>query len=215
MVRQSLVCLVLMGCGVGVTPDGAAAGGAAPIAAADGQVEPGHARVESPGPAPFLSRYSPTRGVVGTRIQLLGSFADDHQQNVVTIGGVQAPVVSDAFVLEVLVPYNAVSGPLCVTVGGQSACGEFFTMLTGPLVHAVSPSTVPAGSQESVQVIGEGFLSFSTALLDGLPLDTTIDAYGGMKAQLPPDLEAGNHLLTVKNGLRCGVESLPVPFTVH
>jgi hypothetical protein len=133
---------------------------------------------------------------------------------VVTIGGVTAVPRPSEFVLEVEVPPGTVSGPLCVSVSGQTVCGEDFTVLPGPVLHAVSPNPVRAGVDTVLTVFGEGIIESSVVLLDGLPLEHRASEYASIEALLPEGLEPGVHLLSVKNGLRCGPESLPIPLTV-
>lgn len=209
MLKQTLLCLVLAGCGVSPVTEVEPLLEAAPDSAVLAEAEPAHGRVEAQGPAPFLSRYAPNRGVFGTRVTILGSFADVATDNLVTIGGVPAPVVPDSLVLEVRVPYGAVSGPLCVTARGQTVCGEDFTLLFGPVIQAVT-----AEPQGLLELSGAGFVAGSTVLLDGLPLETTLTESAGLEAIIPANTSSGVHQVSVKNGLRCGAESLPFPIAL-
>jgi hypothetical protein len=215
MLKRTLLCLALAGCagGVSPSPDAEEPTSIEPVSAASAEAEPAHGRIEAQGPAPFLSRYSPTFGVVGTTVKILGSFAAVTTDNVVTIGGVPASVKPESFVLEAVVPYGAVSGPLCVTANGQTVCGEDFTVLAGPVIYSVSAE--PHARAETVlELSGAGFVQSSVVLLDGLPLDTSLTEYAGLEAVLPMGTASGTHQLSVKNGLRCGPESLPFPISL-
>jgi hypothetical protein len=212
MLKQTLLCLALAGCAGGVSPslDAEEPTPVAPVSAVNAEAEPAHGRIEAQGPAPFLSRYTPTFGVVGTTVKILGSFAEVATDNVVTIGGVPARVKPESFVLEAVVPYGALSGPLCVTANGQTVCGEDFTVLYGPVIYAAT-----AEPNAMLELSGAGFISSSVVLLDGMPLQTSLTEYAGLEAVLPTGTTSGTHQVSVKNGLRCGPESLPFPFTVE
>jgi hypothetical protein len=81
---------------------------------------------------PTISVISPTSGFTGTEVTITGSnFSGTSSQNGVSFNGVSATVTSASTTqLVVNVPDNATSGAVSVTVGGETATGPSFTVLT-------------------------------------------------------------------------------------
>lgn len=93
-----------------------------------------------PAPGPAITSFFPASGSVGMRIRVSGSaFSSTLAANAVAFGGVAAtPESGDATALTVPVPAGAVTGPLSVTVAGQTG--------TSPLDFTVVASGAPLGN---------------------------------------------------------------------
>jgi RHS repeat-associated protein len=84
--------------------------------------------------APGISNLSPTAGQVGTPVTIVGmNFGSTQGASTVTFNGTPAtPTSWSATSIVVAVPTGASSGPISVTVGGQTAYSPFFTLGTLP-----------------------------------------------------------------------------------
>lgn len=175
-------------------------------------------------PLPFLvSRFSPTQGLPGIWVTILTAFDSRGCSAAgtcsVSIDGVPASIASDEYTLEVIVPEGASTGPLCVTWHDVTECGEDFTVLTAPLLYAVDPDHVYAGTRDiTIEVTGDGFMSNSIVMFGGQQLDTQVLSANELRGTLPAALfeTAGPRSVTVLSPSlgRCGVQSTPVEFTV-
>jgi len=107
-----------------------------------------------------LSGFTPTAGPIGTPVTITGSgFASTPTGNAVTFNGVMAAVTSTTTTtLTVLVPAGATTGPVVVTVAGNSAASaeEFAVASAGvPTIGGFTPGAGSAGT--SVSVVGTNF----------------------------------------------------------
>lgn len=118
-------------------------------------------------PAPSVAGINPTQGEIGADVTITGiNFSSNASENTVTFSGLWATLKSASSTqLVAVVPANAVTGPVQVTVNGQTAAGPTFTVLTPvPLtVASVSPTSAMVGSD--VTLAGTGF---STTLTDNV-----------------------------------------------
>lgn len=223
--RTALLSFVLVACG-GEAPQARspsqkpdseiAAGDAGAAADAGAQV----ADVGAPtGPTrPFISRFAPHQGVAGTEVRILGDFSEDLSQCLVTIGGALAPVLDNPHVLTVVVPPDAITGPLCVYVGRLMDCAETFTVLTGPLVHFISPERVTVGAGDTALTVhGDGFGRATEVRIDGAALAATFASSSRLDAVVPARYlaAAGTRSITVftpspSGGSETGAVSLSV-----
>jgi hypothetical protein len=96
---------------------------------------------------PVIDSASPLSGPPGTVVTIQGNNFGAIPQNLqVTIGGAAARVISlTNNAIQTVVPNGAVSGPVTITVVGQSATGPAFT------VTSVAPSTNVASNVYSFQ----------------------------------------------------------------
>lgn len=100
-----------------------------------------------------VAGFSPIAGVEGSELELVGrGFSAVPVENLVELGGVEA-VVSSATPsrLRVTVPAGAMSGPIAVTVAGETVVSaESFTVLFLPRILALDPSL--AGADAAVPI---------------------------------------------------------------
>jgi len=81
---------------------------------------------------PTIDSISPTSGTTSTQVTISGSnFSSTVSDNVVTFNGVRAELNSATTTeLVAFVPFDATTGPVEVTVNGQTATGPTFTVIT-------------------------------------------------------------------------------------
>jgi hypothetical protein len=139
-----------------------------------------------------LSGMSPSSGYVGTAVTLTGTgFSTTLSANTVRFNGTQASMVSvSATSAVVRVPAGATSGPVTVTVGGQSASSSgSFTVLVGnpvPFISALSPCGKVAGAAGfNLGVTGEGFVPGAAVSFRGSPVTTTLQSATQLTATIP------------------------------
>ena len=111
--------------------------------------------------APTISTVDPTTGEVGAPVTITGTnFSPNVSENVVKFNGIMATTISFASSsqISVLVPADASSGPVSVTVGEQTATGPDFTVLQTNL--SFSPCQGQVGTV--IEILGVGFSSVST-----------------------------------------------------
>jgi YD repeat-containing protein len=118
-----------------------------------------------PSPATLaVLNFSPQRGGIGATVVIKGQgFSATPAQNLVAFNGAQASVVSASdSALVVTVPGNATTGPISVTVNGQTASSDAnFIFIPSPAVLSIDPrSIVSSLTQQSVnlKVTGANFL---------------------------------------------------------
>lgn len=117
-----------------------------------------------------LFAFTPGRGVTGMQVRLQGhGFSATPGANTVRFSGISASVLSaSSSDLVAIVPVGAVTGPVSVTVGGQSVTSntDFIVDQNArePRIDSISPQVVSAGT--SVTVAGES--------LYPLPYQTTV-----------------------------------------
>lgn len=88
--------------------------------------------VSCAGAAPSIDSISPTSGTTSTQVTISGNnFSSTASDNVVTFNGVRAELNSATTTeLVAFVPFDATTGPVEVTVNGQTATGPTFTVIT-------------------------------------------------------------------------------------
>jgi YD repeat-containing protein len=96
-----------------------------------------------------ILNFTPSQGPVGTRVTLQGQgFSATPSENTVTFNGTGAAVLSATQTsLVVTVPPGATTGPIAVTVAGNTATSDRqFSVLPTPEITSVMPSVALAGS---------------------------------------------------------------------
>ncbi len=98
--------------------------------------DPGPGPDPDPDPIPVvttISGISPTSGTVGTEVTITGTnFSSTASENNITFNGVAATVTSASTTqLEAIVPDNATTGNVAISVNGRNAQGPDFTVLAG------------------------------------------------------------------------------------
>lgn len=120
-----------------------------------------------------LFAFTPGRGVSGMQVRLMGNaFSANPGANVVRFSGATASVINASNnELVVIVPAGAVTGPISVTVGDQSATSSTDFVVDQnsrvPRIDGVSPEVVAAGA--TVTVTGESLhpLQYQTTVRIG------------------------------------------------
>jgi YD repeat-containing protein len=112
---------------------------------------------------------TPSQGGIGAAIEIQGQgFSTAPSGNTVLFNGTPAQVVSAAAGrLSVLVPAGASSGPVSVTVGGNTVVSPNpFTVLATPLLTSITPKSFDANRPPaSIRVTGLNLAGSSFALL--------------------------------------------------
>ena len=86
--------------------------------------------------------FAPREGTIGTDVSIQGkNFDTNLTSNTVEFNGTSATILSaTANLLEVTVPPGATSGPLSITVGGNTAfSGDDFIVIGVPGVNSINP----------------------------------------------------------------------------
>lgn len=164
-----------------------------------------------PLPAPVLTAFSPTSGVVGTPVSLTGTALAGTSR--VTFSGVPASawsVQNDAQVLAT-VPPGAITGPIALTTaGGTTTTGTAFTVTPSPVptLTAFSPQSGPAGT--AVALTGTGLTGASAVTFGGVAAAFTVAGDAQIEATVPAGAVSGPLSVTTPGGTATG----PGPFTV-
>lgn len=178
---------------------------------------------DSDNPPYLVSRFAPTRGLPGTRIQILTAFNPSGcaaaGECKVMIGDSEALIENDQWMLEVVAPRFVRTGELCVTWRERTECSEIFEVLDSPLVYTVYPSQVTAGAESTtLTVTGDGFTDETTVFFNWQQLETHVTAHHTLTVQVPAELLASpgtaSLQIYVPNVNRCGVRSEPVDFLI-
>lgn len=100
------------------------------------------------GSTPIVATFSPAAGIAGAQVTVSGSaFDPTPANNAVTIGGVSASVVSASeTALVVTVPSGASTGPVAVTVAGETGTSAQSFTVWVPTISSVSPLIVDPGA---------------------------------------------------------------------
>ena len=113
-------------------------------------------------PPPTIASFSPSAGPVGATVVISGTnFSATPSADIVKFNGTAATVsAASTTSLTVAVPAGASTGPIQVTVGGQTATsGTNFTV--APVITSFSPSSGPVGT--SVTISGTNFSTTPSA----------------------------------------------------
>jgi large repetitive protein len=107
-----------------------------------------------------ILNFTPQRGGIGTTVTIQGQgFSAVPTQNAVSFNGAPAAVVSATIsTLVVTVPANATTGPISVTVAGQTASSDTnFIVVPAPAILSINPRAAVSSSTTStvnITVIG-------------------------------------------------------------
>jgi RHS repeat-associated protein len=167
----------------------------------------------TPNSSPTIQFLSPSSYPIGVPILIQGyGFQPGQGSSTVTFNGVTATPTNwnDASII-VPVPAGATTGNVVVTVGGTPSNGVAFTVIVGPTISSLSPTSGPVGA--SITLAGANFGSTqgtSTVTFNGTTA-TTITSWSltSIVATVPAGSTTGNVLVTVS-----GLPSPGVGFTV-
>jgi uncharacterized repeat protein (TIGR03803 family)/YD repeat-containing protein len=146
--------------------------------------------------APFsLTDYTPKSAIVGAAITITGT---GFSNPIVSFNGTPATVSSSTdSSLTVAVPTGATSGPLTVTVGGETLTAGAFNVLTNPNTFSVAdfmPKSAAIG--DSFTVTGTGFTN-PTVTINGTPATVTASTATSITVTLPTGVTSGPVIVTV------------------
>jgi Carboxypeptidase regulatory-like domain/IPT/TIG domain len=152
-------------------------------------------------PPPAISSVSSSSGAAGTQITISGSgFGIAQGSSSVTFNGTAAiPFSWSASSILVPVPAGATTGPLFVSAGGINSNSVTFTVLPGPSITGISPSTGAPGV--SVTITGQNFgasQGTSVVRFNGLPASAGSWSATSISATAPANVSTGP--VTVSTG---------------
>ena len=155
---------------------------------------------------PTISSIDPDNGMPGTEIKISGTgFGVDIDKVSVTINGVPAVVKSVTETqIVVVIPEDAGSGPVKITVNGVTVTGPSLTFRDKLSIKDIQPKEGPAGT--IVAIIGKGFstkaaddiVTFNgkTAILKSVKKDTLYAEVPFQAGDGAVGLVVGNQLVT-------------------
>lgn len=150
-----------------------------------------------------LNSVSPAQGPIGTIVTLTGTnFGSTVGTNTVTINGTTADVQSaSSGVLTVKVRPGTTTGPIVVTVNGQSPAnpGAFtFTVTPPPTIGSFSPGQGPVG--QVVTLLGSNFSSKASdnqVTINGTPAQVQTASSGTLTVKVLPGTTTGLIVVTL------------------
>jgi YD repeat-containing protein len=165
----------------------------------------------TPPPAPSVTSLTPSFGPVGTSLTIAGAnFGASQGSSTVTFHGIgAAPTSWSATSIEASVPTTAISGPVVVTVSGQTSNNDVTFTVPPPAITGLDPTEGPVGT--SVTIAGSGFGPFqpsNTVSFNGVAAPITNWTPTGIVAAVP-DATTGPVIVTVN-----GRSSNSATFTV-
>jgi hypothetical protein len=164
----------------------------------------------SAGPGLAILSFTPTSGPVGTAVTITGTgFAAGAT---IAFGGTPATVVSvdSSTQITATVPAGATTGPIAVTVSGNTATSvaSFSVGAAGPTISSFTPTSGPVGS--TITINGTGFAIGATVTFTGAaPVAATFVSSTQITAVVPAGATTG--LIAVTVG---GITSIGSNFTV-
>lgn len=154
---------------------------------------------------PVISSFEPATAPTGTEIIIHGlNFSTVAQENVVKfISNEPATVVSaTTTALTVVVPRDAYSGKVSVSVNGKETTSEESFVITGPGISEVFP--LYGAPSVVVTITGTNFSpipEFNDVAFNGIPA-TVLEASGTqLKVTVPPDATTGKISVSAKMGM--------------
>jgi hypothetical protein len=166
--------------------------------------------------APVITGLNPTSGRVGTSVTITGTNFGS-SIGTVTFNGtpVTGAISWTPTRIDVTIPNGATTGSVVVTAGGLSSNGVSFTVIPGPAITNLSPTSGAVGT--SVNITGAGFGSpqgGSTVTFNGTTANPTIWQSNSITVPVPSGATTGNVVVTVagipSNGLNFTVTSISV-----
>jgi uncharacterized repeat protein (TIGR03803 family)/YD repeat-containing protein len=136
-----------------------------------------------------LTDYTPKSGIVGAVITITGTAFSNPT---VSFNGIPATVSSSTDTsLTVPVPTGATSGPLTVTVGGQTLTAGAFNVLADPNAFSVADFTPKSAAiGDSFTVTGTGFIN-PTVTINGVSAPVTASTATSLTVTVPTGVTSG------------------------
>jgi hypothetical protein len=161
--------------------------------------------------APAITSLNPTSGRVGTSVTITGTNFGSSIGSVTFNGtAVTGGISWTPTRIDVSVPNGATTGNVVVTAGGLSSNGVSFTVIPGPAITNLNPTTGSVGT--SVEISGASFgtpQGSSTVTFNGTVASPTLWSSNLITVPVPNGATTGNVVVTV-----VGVPSNAVNFTV-
>jgi hypothetical protein len=172
--------------------------------------------------APVIDALEPPAGPAGSELSLFGSnFDPAAARNLVTFGGMPALVAgATAAQIDTTVPADALAGEMAVTVTtrGGSAAAPFTVTNVVPVIDALEPDTVIAGSDtQRVAIMGAGFALGAHVNFGGAILLPSLRTPTRVEVDVPASLltSIGTTEVAVTNPAPGGGASNALTFTVR
>ncbi len=149
--------------------------------------------------APTISLVDPIAGKVGAPVTITGTnFSPRASENIVKFNGNTATTISFASSsqISVLVPVEATSGPVSVTVGEKTATGPDFTVLQTSL--SFNPAQAQVGTV--IEITGVGFSSVpaeNVVTFNGIEAIVSTSSSTSILAIVPENATTGPVIVTV------------------
>lgn len=150
-----------------VVPDSATTGPVEVTARGQTAVGPTYTVAEQ---MPVISSLEPDSGTAGTGVLIHGqNFSPNPAENTVRFNGVMATVNSaNDTLIDTQVPAGASTGPVDVTVNGNTATGPIFTVITTGTIEAVIATTGPDQDSDGYLLSLDGMAGRVTQVTDTL-----------------------------------------------
>jgi hypothetical protein len=154
-----------------------------------------HVTITLPIGPPTISNVAPSGAAIGTAVVITGTaFGSAQGSSTVTFNGVpSAPSSWSPTSITTQVPTGATSGPIVVTINGQSSVGTAFTVLPG--IAGLSPNSGVSGS--SITITGTNFgAAQGSVTFNGTAAAITSWADKTIVAKVPVGATTGNVVVT-------------------
>ncbi len=163
---------------------------------------------------PLLTSVLPGSGVAGSLVTISGTnFGSSQGGSTVAFNGIAASTTSwGVNSITAVVPLQATSGNIVVTVGGQPSNGVPFTVI--PQISGLTPGSGPVGTL--VTIVGSGFgtsQGTSTVTFSGTTASPTVWTVNSITVTVPNGVAAGgnNVVVTVSGNASNSVTFTAVP----
>jgi hypothetical protein len=152
-------------------------------------------------PAPVISSFSPTSGLVGATVTITGQNLTNATTLTFNGVGVSSFTIVSATEITTTVPAGATTGPVAVTTpGGTIASTGNFTVTTpAPTLTSFSPTSGPVGT--SVTITGANLTGATAVSFNGIAAATfTVNSATQITATVPTGATTGELSLTTPGG---------------
>jgi len=166
-------------------------------------------------PAPVVSSFSPTSGLVGTAVTITGQNLTN--ATVVTFNGVAVAsfTIVSATKITTTVPAGTATGPVAVTTpGGTVASTASFTVTTpAPTITSFTPTTGPVGT--SVVITGANLTGATAVAFNGVAATTfTVNSATQITTTVPTGATTGELSASTPGGTGHSTTSYTVTVAV-
>jgi len=159
-------------------------------------------------PAPIISSFSPSSGLVGIQVTIIGSNFSGASN--VQFNGTTAStfIVDSATQIRVTVPVAATTGKINVTTLGGTALSAADFVMT-PIITTFTPTTGVAGTE--VTITGNHFIGATAIQFNSIAASTfTVDSAMQIRATAPANATTGKISVTTPGGTALSVADFAV-----